>query len=75
MIRVYFLIDEEDLALTHQHALITCHCSLFPPSQPQPDHDLVKCDKALQGKMASDLDSTHASMAAVLTRIITFIKR
>lgn len=34
-------------------------------THPHPDQHLIKCDKAEQRKMGSDLDSAHASMGAV----------
>lgn len=34
-------------------------------THPHPDHNLIKCDKAEQRKMGSDLDSAHASMGAL----------
>lgn len=41
---------------------MTQDCILLPLSQPQPDHDLVKCDKALRRNMGSILDSNHGSI-------------
>lgn len=47
----------------------------FPPKSTPSRSDLIKCDKALQGKIGWDLDFAHASIEAVLTRIITFITK
>lgn len=40
-------------------------------THPHPDHDLIKCDKAEQGKMGSDLDSAHASMGALFWQVLS----
>lgn len=50
--------------------VINIHRAL-PLTHPYPDHDLIKCDKAEQGKMGSDLDSAHASIGAVFWQVLS----
>lgn len=62
---MHFVFPLPDGRRSSVHEVTNIQRSLLPLSHPHADRNLIKCDKARQGKMGSDLDSAHASIGAV----------